>query len=107
MKKNYRYLPILIGILAFGYLYGYQYVYLNNKYFYDNPINAKIIRVENYYNKSLQFFYTNKYCISTFNTESDTLKIGDSISKKSLTNEFSVFKKVNGKYRLVKKYYNK
>lgn len=106
MKANkiYRFIPIFIGLIAFCYFYLYRFVYKNNDYFYENAINAKIIEVKNYENKSLQFYYTEKFCITTTDTQGDTLKVGDSLSKKSETNAFEVFREENESYKLYKSY---
>ncbi|MGP1501714.1 MAG: hypothetical protein ACTTJM_08045 [Bergeyella cardium] len=107
MKKTdiYRLLPMIIGIFGFGYYYYYS-VYCNSKYFVDNAVNTKIIRVYNYANKSLQFYYTDRYCITTSSTSGDTLIIGDSISKKANSPIFNIYRKNkdNGKYKFHKHY---
>ena len=104
MKKYLKYIPIILTLIIFTYFYIYKYVYLNNQHFYCGNINAKIIKIENYQNKSLQFYYDGKYCITTIDTKNDTLKIGDSISKKSQTAKFNVFRKVGENYQLYRSY---
>ncbi|MFC4476487.1 hypothetical protein [Flavobacterium chungangensis] len=71
----------------------------------ENKINAKIIRIYNYENKSLEFYYDKDYCVTSSLTNRDTLKIGDSISKESNTGVFKVYRKnPSGKYQFYKKY---
>ena len=107
LNKYYRYIPLTVVIICFCYFYLYRYVYLNNSHFEKNAINTKIIRVYNYYNKSLQFYYSNKYCITTTNTQDDTLKIGDSISKPANVKAFDVYRKnKDGEYEFFKHYDN-
>lgn len=105
VKTYYRFIPILLGLIAFAYFYVYRIVFLNNNYFYRNNVQAKIIRVYNYENKSLQFYYSDDYCITTTDTKNDTLQVGDSISKNANTGEFNIFKKDSfGKYKFYKSY---
>ncbi|GEM_PF-1172844 len=104
LKKYLKYIPIILTLILFTYFYIYKYVYINNQHFYRGNIHAKIIKIENYQNKSIQFYYDDKYCITTTDTKNDTLKIGDSISKKSQTAKFDVFRKLGGKYQLYKSY---
>lgn len=104
MKKYYRFIPMIVTLLLFGYFYLYKHVYKNNNYFYQNEIHSKIIKVENYYDKSLQFYYTPEYCITTSNTKGDTLKTGDSISKKSHTHTFDIYRMRNDRYEFYKRY---
>lgn len=109
MKANnyYRFVPLLLGLIIFIYFYIYRVVLKNSNYFYNNSIQAKIIRIKNYENKSLQFYYTNDYCITTTDTKGDSLKIGDSIYKKNNTEEFKVFRRINNNYILFKTYNSK
>jgi len=104
-KSYYRFIPILLGLIAITYFYVYRMVFRNSNYFYKNDVQAKIIRIYNYENKSLQFYYSDDYCITTTDTKNDTLQIGDSISKNSNTEEFNIFRKDNfGKYKFYKNY---
>ncbi|PRB06171.1 hypothetical protein CQ046_03110 [Chryseobacterium sp. MYb7] len=77
MKKNnyYRFIPLLLGLIAFTYFYVYRVVFLNSYFFYTNNVQAKIIKVYKYENKSLQFYYSNDYCITTTDSKNDTLQI--------------------------------
>ena len=93
-------MPLSIGLIAFLYFYCYKFVFANNNHFYENEINAKIIQVKKYENKSLQFFYSKNYCITTTDTKGDTLKIGDSISKEQKSSKFKIFRKQDGKFSL-------
>jgi hypothetical protein len=80
----------------------------NLDYFVKNKINAKIIRVYNYENKSLEFYYDENYCITTTDTKGDTLIIGDSIVKEKDAVEFDIFRKnKRSKYEFFKKYFVK
>lgn len=107
-KIYYRFIPIILGLIAFIYFYVYRIVFLNNNYFYQNNIQTKIIRVYNYENKSLQFYYTKDYCITTTDTKNDTLQVGDSISKEANTVKFSVYRKNRkDKYEFYKSYNTK
>lgn len=107
MRANsyYRFIPILLGLIAFLYFYVYRIVIRNNGYFYKNNVQAKIIKIYNYENKSLQFYYSNDYCITTTDTKNDTLQIGDSISKNADTEDFRIFRKDRlGRYNFYKSY---
>ncbi|RQO42316.1 hypothetical protein DBR39_00110 [Chryseobacterium sp. KBW03] len=107
-KIYYRFIPILLGLIAFTYFYLYKIVFLNNNYFYKNNVESKIVKVYNYENKSLQFYYSNDYCITTTDTKNDTLMIGDSISKKANTAKFKVYRKnKEDKYKFYKSYNTK
>jgi hypothetical protein len=80
----------------------------NLDHFVKNKINAKIVRVYNYENKSLQFYYDENYCITTTVTKGDTLIIGDSIVKEMNAVVFDVFRKNKlNKYEFFKKYFVK
>lgn len=79
---------------------------------YNNQLNKKFIRLEinsiivernNWQLRTTEFYLQNGLRIdSTFKNSFD-LKIGDSISKKSNSTIFSVYRKVNGKYIFYKK----
>jgi hypothetical protein len=74
-------------------------------HFRNNTINLKIIRIYNYYDKSLQFYYDENFCITTTDTRGDTLVIGDSIAKEKNTSKFKVFRKNKlGKYEYFNEY---
>lgn len=104
-KSYYRFIPVLLGLIAFTYFYVYRIVIRNNNYFYKNNLQAKIIKIYNYENKSLQFYYNDDYCITTTNTKNDTLRIGDSISKNANTEDFRIFRKDSlGRYNFYKSY---
>lgn len=96
---------MFIGLICFGYFYLYRHVYLNSKHFEENNINAKIINVYNYEDKTLIYFYTERYSISQYETSEDTLFVGDSISKEANTKSFRVYRKdEKGKYQFLKQY---
>lgn len=101
-----KYLPFTIFITII-LLYLYRCVYLNNSYFIKNEIHSKIIKVTNFENKSLLFYYNDQYAISTGDTNRDTLKIGDSISKKSNSKKFNVYRKIGKNYVLFNTYEKK
>lgn len=104
-KNYYRFIPILLGLIVFSYFYVYRIVIRNNNYFYKNNVQAKIIKIYNYENKSLQFYYSDDYCITTTDTKNDTLRIGDSISKNANTEDFRIFRKDSlGRYNFYKSY---
>ena len=101
--KLWELYPILIlfGIFGYFYIYGKR----NFNYFNKHDINSKIIRINNYENKSLQFYYNEDYCITTEETNNDTLSIGDSIVKKMDTAFFDVYRKdYFGTYVFYKRY---
>lgn len=100
----------IVGLITF-ILFCFTIIYFLSKaknnldYFTKNEINAKIIKVYNYENKSLEFYYTKNYCITTTDTKGDTLVIGDSIQKEKNTIKFSVFRKNKyNKYELFNAY---
>lgn len=95
-----RYIPLIIAVICVIYFYLYNYVFSNKQHFTENELNTKIMRIENYMDKSLQFYYSNDYCITTTHTKGDVLIVGDSISKKAHSNSFCVFRKNNGVYYL-------
>lgn len=107
IKYYYRFFPIILGLIAFIYFYIYKIVFENSNHFYKNDIQSKIIRIKNYENKSLQFYYDSTYCITTTNTRGDTLMIGDSISKNINTESFKVYRKnKEDKYKFYRSYNN-
>lgn len=95
--KLKKYLPFVIFITIIV-LYVYRCVYQNNSYFINNEIHAKIIKVKSFENKSLLFYYNEKYCISIGDTNKDTLRVGDSISKEANSKEFDVYRKNKKNY---------
>ena len=94
-------------IIIFIVFVSYFIIRANSNYnhFYKNKIDAKIIKVENYEDKSLNFYYDKKYLLVLGDASDDTLKVGDSISKKMNTYKFAVFRtNENGDYRLLNNY---
>lgn len=74
-------------------------------HFTNTRINQKIIRIYNYSNKSLQFYYDESHCITTTDTRGDTLNVGDSISKERYTGKFKIFRKNgSGNYEFFNEY---
>jgi hypothetical protein len=102
-KKIMGLIAIIVGISFPAY---FLLVAKNNiDHFTNNKINLKIIRIYNYYDKSLQFYYDENYCITTTDTRGDTLFIGDSIAKEKNTVKFKVFRKNKlGKYEYFNEY---
>ncbi|TDX13997.1 hypothetical protein [Flavobacterium sp. S87F.05.LMB.W.Kidney.N] len=81
--------------ITFSFIIGY-FIFKaksNSEHFVKNKINSKIIRIYNYENKTLEFYYDEKYCITTTDTKGDTLIIGDSINKEKNTSKFKIFRK--------------
>ena len=104
--KNRKYLNFITIILVLGIVSFFLFRAQNEiNHFNVNKINLKIIRVYNYYDKSLQFYYDENYCITTTDTKGDTLRIGDSISKIKNSTKFKVFRKNKyGKYTFYNDY---
>ena len=101
--KLWKLYPILIlfGIFGYFYIHGKK----NFNFFNKHDINSKIIRINNYENKSLQFYYNEDYYITTTETNNDTLSIGDSIVKKTNATFFEVYRKdFFGTYVFYKRY---
>lgn len=74
-----------------------------NRKFIQSEVNSKIIKRNNWQLRTTEFYLKNGLRIdSTFKNKFD-LKIGDSISKKSNTHFFIVYRKENGKYKFYKK----
>lgn len=109
MKKIQIIMGIITVILVISVHYWSLYeVEKNRDHFIDNKINSKIIRVHNYFNKSLQYYYDEDYCITTSHTSGDTLIIGDSIAKEKNSFRFRVYRKTKlGKYVYFKEYKDK
>ena len=104
-KKYLNFIPIIFGLLIVSYFLLKTQNDIN--YFNENKINLKIIRVYNYFDKSLQFYYDENHCITTTDTKGDTLRIGDSISKIRNSAKFKVFRKNKiGKYTFYNNYEN-
>ncbi|QLC67635.1 hypothetical protein LPB248_15375 [Flavobacterium sp. LPB0248] len=104
MKKKinlYRILPlfIIISAVTVFLIYNNQW----NKKFIKLEANSIIVTRNNWQLRTTEFYLQNGLRIdSTFKDNFD-LKIGDSISKKSNTNTFSVYRKENGIYTFYKK----
>ncbi|MDY0987557.1 hypothetical protein SOM12_09045 [Flavobacterium sp. CFBP9031] len=103
MKKInlFRILPLLIVISAVTVFL----IYNNqlNKKFIRLEVNSIIVKRNNWQLRTTEFYLQNGLRIdSTFKNNFD-LKIGDSISKKSNTPIFRIYRKGNGKYLFYKK----
>ncbi|MET3027640.1 hypothetical protein ABXT06_13255 [Flavobacterium sp. UW10123] len=103
MKKInlYRVLPLVIIISAVTVFV----IYNNqlNKKFMLLEVNSIIVKRDNWQLRTTEFYLQDGLRIdSTFKDNFD-LKIGDSISKESNTNIFSVYRKENGIYTFYKK----
>ncbi|KAA2220659.1 hypothetical protein [Chryseobacterium sediminis] len=95
IKTFYRFLPILLGLVVFGYFYLYKLVYLGNKRFKENSINERIIDSNNWPKRSTFYYLKGGLSIELSVLDSLHLKIGDSISKEANTTEFNVYRKNN------------
>ena len=102
-RKYLNFIPIILVLIIVSFFLLRAQNEINH--FNENKINLKIIRVYNYYDKSLQFYYDENYCITTTDTKGDTLRIGDSISKIKNGTKFKVFRKNKyGKYTFYNDY---
>ena len=102
-RKYLNFIPIILVLIIVSFFLLRAQNEINH--FNENKINLKIIRVYNYYDKSLQFQYDENYCITTTDTKGDTLRIGDSISKIKNGTKFKVFRKNKyGKYTFYNDY---
>lgn len=102
MKKS-KILWYLIIVLVTGsftfipYLIGKK----TEKNFFSNSVNKKIIRVDNYFNKSYRMYYDDKNWISSLEIK-EILKVGDSISKAQNSFIFRVYRISDSGYKLYK-----
>ena len=102
-KKYLNFIPIILGLTVVSFFLLRAQNEIN--YFNKNKINLKIVKVDNYFDKSLQFYYDENHCITTTDTKGDTLRIGDSISKINNSTKFKVFRKNKfGKYTFYNDY---
>ena len=102
-KKYLNFIPIILGLIVVSFFLLRAQNEIN--YFNKNKINLKIVKVDNYFDKSLQFHYDENHCITTTDTKGDTLRIGDSISKINNSTKFKVFRKNKlGKYTFYNDY---
>lgn len=107
-KSYYRFIPILLGLIAFGYFYLYKFVYLGNKKFKESSINEKIIDSSNWPKRSTFYYLKDGLSIELSVLDSLHLKIGDSISKEANTTKFNVYRKnKEDKYEFYKSYSTK
>lgn len=105
MKKKYnilRLLPMFIGLVAVIIFMVYNNN-LNNK-FINNSVNTVVVKKSNWQLRATEFYLKNGLRIdSTYIIPLD-LKIGDSISKRSNTGKFDVYRKNKDKYEFYKSY---
>lgn len=103
MKKIYK---ILIMVLIVGGIISFfeTKAFFERKKFIENEVNEKIVEIKNNWTggRSYDYITKNNYKITLVN--SDTLLIGDSISKKVNTTKLNVFRKKEGKYEFYKDY---
>ncbi|MGE8555709.1 MAG: hypothetical protein ACN6OB_17460 [Chryseobacterium jejuense] len=105
MKNYYRFIPILLGLLAFSYFYLYKFVYIGNKKFKESSINGKIIDSSNWAKRSTFYYLKDGLSIELSALDSLHLKIGDSILKEPNTTKFNVYRKnKENKYEFYKSY---
>lgn len=90
---------VLLGIIIF-------LLYNNNlnKKFFNKKVDDVIIKRNNWQLRTSEFYLENGLRIDSTYVMPLDLKIGDSISKKSNTGRFDVYRKNNGKYKLYKSY---
>lgn len=94
-------LPVFIvvsGVTAF-LIYNNQL----NKKFILLEVNSIIIKRNNWQLRTTEFYLQNGLRIDSTFIDNFDLKIGDSISKKSNTTIFMVYRKENGTYKFYKK----
>lgn len=103
LQNIWRLFPVIliIGIIIF-------FEKMNNvdrKDFYKSDINSYIVKKKNNWSGGRSYDYiTDKNIIITL-MNSDTLKIGDSISKENNTGNFNVYRKNQlGNYKFYKNY---
>lgn len=103
MKLFKKIWPILavLCIFAFFFVKGK----INDKNFYKEKLNAKIIDRKNWAEQTAYFYLENKVFIDSNDVYNFDLKIGDSISKLSNTWKFKVYRKNdNGMYEFRNNY---
>lgn len=94
-------LLLIVGIFFYFFLDGR----INDKNFYNQSINSKIIKRSNWAVQTTYFYFDNKLQIDSNNIYNFDLKVGDSISKISKTWKFEVFRKNDfDKYEFHKEY---
>lgn len=101
-KNVWRLYPlmILIGIFIYFYFIGKD----NRTKFYESKINEKVIDSSDWQKRTIEYYLENGLSINITVLDSIDLKVGDSISKKTNTNEFKIYRKNTlGNYE----YYNK
>jgi hypothetical protein len=103
LKNIWKLFPVflIIGIIIFFERKGN----IERKEFYTSDINSYIVKKKNNWSGGRSYDYiTAKNIIITL-MNSDTLKIGDSISKENNTGNFNVYRKNQlGKYKFYKNY---
>lgn len=101
-RKVLWYLIILTVVGSFilvPYLIGKK----TEKYFFSNSVNKKIIKVDNYFNKSYRMYYDNQNWISSIEIN-EILKIDDSISKTQNSFNFKVYRISDSGYKFYKNF---
>lgn len=97
-KKIFRFTPLLIVIVGV-----IMFVFYNSKLnlkFVNLEVQSIIIKRDNWQLRTTEFYLENGLRIDSNYVNNFDLKIGDSISKKSNTGEFKVYRKNQfGKYQ--------
>lgn len=102
MKFLKKFWPVLFIFLFF--LFFYLTGRINDKKFYIEKVNSKIIKRNNWQVRTTEFYLENNLMIDSNRIYNFDLKIGDSITKEKRTTIFNVYRKINGKYVLFKQY---
>lgn len=100
LKKLWRLYPVvlILGILLFFHIKGSK----NRNTFYNKQLNEKIVSSTNWQVRVKTYFLESNIAINSTMSNPIDLQIGDSITKKSNTNTFNVFRKEKGKYEYYK-----
>lgn len=99
--KKFWPLLIILGLFFYFFLRGK----INDKKFYNQSINSKIIKRSNWAVQTTYFYFDNNLQIDSNSIYNFDLRIGDSIAKSSKTWTFEVFRKNNhNKYEFHKEY---
>jgi|SRR5690606_38479526 len=106
LKNIWKLFPVflILGII----IYFEQKGNIERKEFYLSTINSYIIKKKNNWSGGRSYDYITKENVIITLMNSDTLKIGDSISKESNTTNFQIYRKNQlGKYEFYKNYNTK
>lgn len=103
MQKKIIWYVIIFSITGSFILVPYLIGKKTERYFFSNSLNKKIVRVDNYFNKSYQMYYDNNNWISSLEIN-EILKVGDSISKSQNTFSFKVYRMSDSGYTFYKNF---